>query len=489
VIGWEDTVASFGRPQSIINSDLDRCELFIGVIWKRWGTPPDTQGPYTSGFEEELDRAINNYRHNKKPAISLFFKTIDSDSLKDPGPQLKRVISFRDEIIVKKELYFDDFTGASDFEGKFRRCVTRYVQSLVSHDSQSSGDAGTRSAHSSDHDSLVSALSVESGGHSTDSAVFITSILSKNATSISLNDLTDIDIARLRLISVISGTESNDEYHLGVRDANLLFVARRTLSFGTDELIGLIDSGLFHFDWKSTPLWHWMRCYDPASTSLLITLSVVGTSAQRSGALKAMRFIGERLPNDRDKYLSIWLSKDSSDDVKLSALIYLSEFGIEKDIATIKQEFERGDYRTTFLAIEAILRINLRMSRNKAISSLIELQPQTIKSILLKEIFDKGVAIDETLLTQCLSHRSAEVRRTAAVLLDKRGAIDSDTAMRLTSDSDADVRFVALNKLASDGRTYSDDEARNIILKPLEGVGLGMLARNNNSGEIQFKRW
>jgi hypothetical protein len=41
LVGWEDIVSRYGRPQALINRDLERCELFIGMIWKRWGTPPD----------------------------------------------------------------------------------------------------------------------------------------------------------------------------------------------------------------------------------------------------------------------------------------------------------------------------------------------------------------------------------------------------------------------------------------------------------------
>jgi hypothetical protein len=52
LVGWEDTVASIGRPQALINHDLERCELFVGMIWKRWGTPPTKSGAYTSGFED-----------------------------------------------------------------------------------------------------------------------------------------------------------------------------------------------------------------------------------------------------------------------------------------------------------------------------------------------------------------------------------------------------------------------------------------------------
>jgi hypothetical protein len=35
LVGWEDTVSRFGRPQESINRDLDQCELFIGIIWKK----------------------------------------------------------------------------------------------------------------------------------------------------------------------------------------------------------------------------------------------------------------------------------------------------------------------------------------------------------------------------------------------------------------------------------------------------------------------
>jgi hypothetical protein len=55
LVGWEDTISGFGRPQEIINRDLVQCELFVGMMWKRWGTPPSNTGGYTSGFEEEFE--------------------------------------------------------------------------------------------------------------------------------------------------------------------------------------------------------------------------------------------------------------------------------------------------------------------------------------------------------------------------------------------------------------------------------------------------
>jgi len=47
LVGWEDTLPELGRSQEIINRDLDGCDLFVGMLWKRWGTrlAPVWHGP------------------------------------------------------------------------------------------------------------------------------------------------------------------------------------------------------------------------------------------------------------------------------------------------------------------------------------------------------------------------------------------------------------------------------------------------------------
>ncbi len=55
LLGWEDTLPGVGRPQHLINEEVDRCHLFVGMLWQRWGEPP-AAGGYTSGFEEEFKR-------------------------------------------------------------------------------------------------------------------------------------------------------------------------------------------------------------------------------------------------------------------------------------------------------------------------------------------------------------------------------------------------------------------------------------------------
>jgi len=44
-LGWEDTLATTGRrSQSVINEEIDRCDVFILAMHRRWGQPADDAG-------------------------------------------------------------------------------------------------------------------------------------------------------------------------------------------------------------------------------------------------------------------------------------------------------------------------------------------------------------------------------------------------------------------------------------------------------------
>ena len=37
-LGWENTFAATGRrPQSVINREIDTCEVFVLALYRRWG--------------------------------------------------------------------------------------------------------------------------------------------------------------------------------------------------------------------------------------------------------------------------------------------------------------------------------------------------------------------------------------------------------------------------------------------------------------------
>jgi hypothetical protein len=98
-VGWEETIGGVGRPQEQINEDLRQCDYAVFVFHDRWGSPT---GAYSSGVEEELRLAEELYKANKIRNIALFFKKINPRQLRDPGPQLERVITFKKRIEDEK---------------------------------------------------------------------------------------------------------------------------------------------------------------------------------------------------------------------------------------------------------------------------------------------------------------------------------------------------------------------------------------------------
>ncbi len=216
LVGWEDTVSVYGRPQATINRDLERCEFFIGMMWKRWGTPPDVSGPYTSGFEEEFETSVINRKKRGSPEISLFFKNVNDDLLRDPGDELKKVLAFKDRIIATKVILFETFDNIRDFEEKIRRCINHYVQERQSEETRERAEESqARSSEDSMQQSQSESTSPSETPLSVEGGKFLRNLISKTERDAEQGRIALADVARFRLLSSIIGNQGNDEQFLG----------------------------------------------------------------------------------------------------------------------------------------------------------------------------------------------------------------------------------------------------------------------------------
>ena len=127
LLGWEDTMPGVARPQEIINKDVDACGLFIGLLWKRWGQPT---GEYSSGFEEEFERALKRREGTGSPEIWLSFKRVDPELLKDPGEQLMQVQAFRQRQIQQRQVLFKEFADVEEWKALLRTWLLQHVLGL-----------------------------------------------------------------------------------------------------------------------------------------------------------------------------------------------------------------------------------------------------------------------------------------------------------------------------------------------------------------------
>jgi hypothetical protein len=104
VYDWQDIVGELGwRPQDYINKIFSDYDIYIGMLWMRFGTPtgainPDTGKPYESGTEEEFTLAIKKQGDGEKIKIHLFFKDPRGPRDKKETEQLTKVFEFKDKV-------------------------------------------------------------------------------------------------------------------------------------------------------------------------------------------------------------------------------------------------------------------------------------------------------------------------------------------------------------------------------------------------------
>jgi hypothetical protein len=493
LVGWEDTLPGVGRPQAIINRDLDGCDLFVGMLWKRWGTPPG-DAHYTSGFEEEFERSMKRNAEGGRPEINLLLKDLDAASLADPGDHLKKVIAFKDQVFAEKKLLAGTFADVRDFEGKFRKCIQGYVIALASKDEASESEKDRAPAAETQTTPLsepgpTTPLSVEG-------VRFLRSFLSTAERANDEHPLAADDVARVRLLSVIAAVHGNDEQSLGSHDANLLFKARTKFDFGRRELIGLLDDGLAHFKHENVPLWNWVAAVDGFNNIMLPICSVVGTTDRRVGALKAMRLIEEPIVGEqhfgRKEIVPLWFARDAETEVRVAALEYLGECGRPSDLSAINEEFARNETQTASVAANAIIQITLRDDRRGALEALYALQPSTVKEALLDALFSHDAEFDDEILLRGLGHRNVKVRTTVVKLLQKRRALVASVAEPLLNDSEAEVRYEALQALVASGRSYSVEQAKAILVRKSPtpaGLGFFAMRQADTEGEAALGRY
>lgn len=136
-VGWEITLGGVGRPQEKINEELRQCDLFVLVLWDRWGTPTGAKEGYTSGTQEEYKIALECLNDANAPMreIAVFFKAVEPRRLSDPGPQLTSVLDFKRSLEQERTLLFETFDVPEAFGEKLRRHVAKWTRD---HENQTS---------------------------------------------------------------------------------------------------------------------------------------------------------------------------------------------------------------------------------------------------------------------------------------------------------------------------------------------------------------
>jgi hypothetical protein len=114
LVRWEThSRPGAGRPQGVINDLIGPYDVFLGIMWNRFGTPT---GEADSGTEEEFDLAYAEWERGERPHILFYFCQAPytfrtQDELDQRGKVLKFRSSLREKTLVweyeSKETFAD----------------------------------------------------------------------------------------------------------------------------------------------------------------------------------------------------------------------------------------------------------------------------------------------------------------------------------------------------------------------------------------------
>ncbi|MGG8297417.1 DUF4062 domain-containing protein [Klebsiella sp. 141251] len=448
MVGWEETIGSMGRPQELINKDLKRCELFIGIIWKRWGTPPDLNGKYSSGFEEEFYLAKELYSEGKKPQLSMFFKDVSDDLMRDPGADLQKVINFKNELIAQKEILFMTFSDEKAFEKKLRKILTSYITDLYGLELSQQEDNITQSQ--SEFNVANEPLKpLEDKYFKSETINFLKSITNSLEFN-GIDELSSHQIAFLRLLSISMRKGGNSDSYLDAHDANLIYLNANQYVMGGNEKGGLILSGINNFDDHNVPLWKWIEI-DKDEANLEI-YSIITKDKNRVNAINAMITLNQPLSNtfSREYLLKNWFGDDNIKAVKTAALHFLSLFGTAEDIVFIESEIQKNDPSTNDLAIEAMISILLKDSTVDAFDMILKYQPASLNENIIKSFADNAFHLSLEQLKKAIVNRCNLVRIMAYDIIKKDYGFDESLRDYILQSEHMDIKFKMLIDMAED---------------------------------------
>lgn len=124
-VGWERVIPSFGRPQALINRELESADLVIVMFWNRIGSPSDLKNTKT-GTLEEFELARRLYGMLSRPMVWVYFR-VPTES---EGDQVAGVAGFRKELEQGKDIFFREYSKVADWEDMVREHLVAYLDGL-----------------------------------------------------------------------------------------------------------------------------------------------------------------------------------------------------------------------------------------------------------------------------------------------------------------------------------------------------------------------
>lgn len=136
-VSWDDFIPQTSklpdeRIQDKLNLEVRKCNIFILILWKRYGSIEP--GKSKANTERETEIALDLLKKEKKIILLTYFR--DLPETEDPGPQQKSVEEFRNTL-QKQGVWFKGYKTVPQFQEIFThdlyRAIMRFRLSTKKH--------------------------------------------------------------------------------------------------------------------------------------------------------------------------------------------------------------------------------------------------------------------------------------------------------------------------------------------------------------------
>ncbi|MDG4895813.1 DUF4062 domain-containing protein [Mesorhizobium sp. WSM4976] len=476
LLGWEDVVPGYVRPQSKINDDLDKCDYFIGVLWDRWGSNPNPDGSgYTSGFEEEFYRASRRVELGQMKDMVLYFKQVPIPAGLEPGEGLRRVLEFRQKCIEEKRIFFKDFTDANAFGAVVRDKLEEIGWRETDIHIAEAEDVNQPNRTPTGDEQPSSKTINEDGLLDVDAREFLADLMNRPP---DWEKTLPHEVARLRLIGTAVARSGNDEEYLGNHDANLIFQKYRDSPLSRQEVRALIDCGIVGFSHQNVPLWHWLSKNDDTWERVNF-LAAIGGDAERPRAIELLSIGARPIPSindvlDKRYILKLWLGDEASGSTFDAAASYIALKPDDEDLDLIEEVAAGCSPHRSEKVERAIVSLLSRTDANGALLKIVQKNLNEIDSAVADQLFRHPPSLSTERLLPCLTTKADTVRLRAARVLSERNEITLTVAETLLTDSNHEIRLLAAEILNKVDKNFSDEVARKAlrIVRPSSGMSI-----------------
>lgn len=492
-IGWEDTVGGNRRAQDIINRDLETCDYFIGLMADRWGSSPypsgDAKCKYTSGFEEEYELAQKMYQSGKMADIFLFFKKIPEDRMHDAGPSLQKVLEFRKQIHDNRQPLYTEFEELEGFKNEIYNTLSK-----IGWERTTPKSAGAISAPSDQNGEIfesecVALTEPKKFFLPKSTRNFLNTIQNKSGET---DTLTNVEVARLRLVSASTHRAGNDDAYIGVHDANLLYFFRSDLELSDAEKSTLLTAGLRYLVNQNVPFWYWTDGNPKRAERIIQSRMVATDDSVASSALKIAVIFGYRpppIPKELDQgiWIKNWFESKRNIELRNAVEMYLSKWAEEDNIPALQQIGKGKSSQQTAILDCIILGIKFRQSETEGFQELNKRDPEQI-SVELQTILQEAIPCQTSEQLEILAKRKADYLRLASIKeLVRRDALSADLAEELSGDNSIEVRLEAIKALTDKGKHIPESLAKEALVFTKSGLGDLLSGAKGTDDKSKFK--